>query len=72
MNLDRTRKPRVSSFRYQGVSSSEVAYDLLSEGKWRNLETSKQKSFPARAKNTQQPTQQPMVFLRNMIEPACR
>jgi hypothetical protein len=35
MNLDRTRKQRVSSFRYQGVSSSEVAYDSLLEGKWR-------------------------------------
>jgi hypothetical protein len=71
MNLDRTRKPRVASFRYRGVSSSEVAYDSLSEVKWRNLETSEQNSFLRQSKNTQQPTQQPIVFLRNTIEPAC-
>jgi hypothetical protein len=50
MNLDRTRKPRVASFRYQGVSSSEVAYDSLSEVKWRNLETSEQNSFLRQSK----------------------
>jgi hypothetical protein len=50
MNLDRTSKPRVASFRYQGVSISEVAYDSLFEGKWRNRETSKQKSFHRQSK----------------------